>query len=158
MSRTVALRPLAILLAAIVVASCGPGAFEPNIEKTQFADSLGVDLANSTRLPSGLWYRDITVGAGAQVPDDTGTTVTVRYTGYLRNGVQFDAGTLPPFKTGSGALVIGFDRGVRGMRVGGRRQLIIPPSLGYGAVQQGSIPPSSIIVFVVDLLNLTPPA
>ncbi|MDH5233445.1 MAG: FKBP-type peptidyl-prolyl cis-trans isomerase [Gemmatimonadota bacterium] len=158
MSRTHAVRPLAILLAVLMVASCGPAAFEPNIEKTQFADSLGVDLANSTRTARGLWYRDITVGGGAQVPNDTGTTVTVRYVGYLRNGVQFDAGTLAPFKTGSGALILGFDEGVRGMRVGGRRQLIVPPSLGYGDVQQGSIPPSSILVFVVDLLALTPPA
>lgn len=156
MSRKAATLPLAILLAALLVASCGPAAFEPNIEKTQYADSLGVDLANSTKTSSGLWYRDITVGGGAMVANDTGISVTVRYTGYLRNGVEFDAGTLPPFKTGSGALVLGFDEGVRGMRVGGRRQLIIPPSLGYGAVQQGSIPPSSIIVFVVDLLSINP--
>lgn len=149
-------RSLALLLVAFVTASCGPDPFQPDIENTNFAPALGVDLAASTKVLGGLWYRDITVGGGATVPADTGTSVTVRYTGYLRNGVQFDAGTLPPFVTGRGTVVLGFDIGVRGMRVGGRRQLIIPPSLGYGSEGSGSIPPNSILVFVVDLLSINP--
>ena len=149
-------RALSALLMALLAASCGPGPFQPNIEKTNFAPALGVNLANSTQTSSGLWYRDVTVGGGAAVPNDTGTTVTVRYTGYLRNGVQFDTGTLPPFRIGAGTVVVGFDEGIRGMRVGGRRQLIIPPVLGYGNAQSGSIPPNSILVFVVDLLSITP--
>lgn len=156
MSRPAATRPLAILFAVLLAASCSPGPFEPNIEKTNFAASLGIDLASSTQTSSGLWYRDVTIGGGATVANDTGVSVTVRYTGYLRNGEQFDTGTLPPFKTGAGTVVRGFDEGVRGMRVGGRRQLIIPPTLGYGNTQSGSIPPNSILVFVVDLLSINP--
>jgi len=148
--------PVLVALAVVFAAACSVAPFEPDIENTNFAPALGVDLAASTKTASGLWYRDLTVGGGALVPDDTGTSVTVRYTGYLRNGVQFDAGTLPPFVTGAGTVVEGFDQGVRGMRVGGRRQLIIPPSLGYGNASSGSIPPNSILVFVVDLLSINP--
>ena len=149
-------RSLALLATMVLTASCGTDPFQPDIENTNFAPALGVDLGASTRDPSGLWYRDLTVGGGATVAADTGISVTVRYTGYLRNGVQFDTGTLPPFVTGAGTVVRGFDLGVRGMRVGGRRQLIIPPSLGYGDSQSGSIPPNSILVFVVDLLSINP--
>lgn len=157
MSRKAASFPLALLAAAALLASCGPGPFQPDLEKTNYAASLGVDIANSTRTESGLYYRDIVIGGGALVPDDTGTSVTVRYTGWLRNGVQFDTGTLGPVVIGLNNLVVGFDEGIRGMRVGGRRQLIIPPALGYGSQGSGSsIPPNAILVFVVELLSINP--
>lgn len=142
---------LPLLLVALLASCTGDGPFVPDIETTNFAPSLNVDLANSTELPSGLWYRDITVGAGTQVPMTSGTSVTTSYAGYLRNGTQFDAGNLPAFTTGTGAVIAGYDEGVRGMRVGGQRQLIIPPSLGYGSQRTGDIPPNSILVFVITL-------
>ncbi len=153
------LRPLlALATLLIAVPACSEsGPFIPTIEEATFAPSLNVDLAASTRTTSGLYYRDITVGGGAQVPTQNGATVTVSYAGYLRNGDQFDAGNLPPFVTGTGAVIAGFDEGVRGMRIGGQRQLIIPPSLGYGSSRVGDIPPNSILVFVLTLTNTTGP-
>ena len=148
MRRFIALLPL--LLVAVV--SCSDSApFVPNIDTTNFAPSLNVNLAASTKTASGLYYRDITVGAGALVPVASGASVTTTYAGYLRNGTEFDSGNLPAFTTGTGAVIDGYDEGVRGMRVGGQRQLIIPPSLGYGSRASGSIPANSILIFVITL-------
>ena len=145
-------RRLAAALLLIIGAACGGDAvFVPKIEETNFAASLDVNLAASTRTASGLYYRDLVVGTGATVPADTNKSVTVGYAGYLRNGQSFDAGTLGPFTLGTGAVIPGFDQGIRGMKVGGRRQLIIPPALAYGSEKVGSIPANSILVFVVDL-------
>ena len=148
MRRLLALLPLLL----VAVASCSDSApFVPNIDTTNFAPSLNVNLAASTKTASGLYYRDITVGAGALVPVASGASVTTTYAGYLRNGTEFDSGNLPAFTTGTGAVIDGYDEGVRGMRVGGQRQLIIPPSLGYGSRASGSIPANSILIFVITL-------
>ena len=148
MRRFLALLPLLL----VAVASCSDSApFVPNIDTTNFAPSLNVNLAASTKTASGLYYRDITVGAGALVPVASGASVTTTYAGYLRNGTEFDSGDLPAFTTGTGAVIDGYDEGVRGMRVGGQRQLIIPPSLGYGSRASGSIPANSILIFVITL-------
>lgn len=145
-----ALRVTLTLLLSAFAACSSESVFIPRIEDTNFAPSLGVDLAASTRTSSGLYYRDIAVGLGAEVPAASGTSVTVAYTGSLRNGEEFDAGPLT-FTTGSGGVIDGFDEGVRGMRIGGRRQLIIPPGLAYGSQPPAGIPVNSILVFVVDL-------
>ena len=147
----------AILLAAFVVAPACTNEdeiFNPDISNTNFAAALGVDLAASTQTSSGLFYRDMPAGTGATVPA-TGTTtrVTVQYTGWLRNGVEFDDGTLT-FFVGTGAVQPGFDEGMRGMRVGGIRQLIIPPELLYGQDGATGIPGQSITVFSVTLLSI----
>lgn len=147
---------LALFAVAVVATSCLEGElFVPDIENVYFEPSLGVNLAGSTKTASGLYYRDITVGAGTQVLMVNGDSVGVRYRGYLRNGVAFDSNTtaaLPlRFRTGSNQVVDGFDEGVRGMRVGGRRQLIIPPGLGYGSQGSAAIPSNSILVFDVTL-------
>ena len=145
-------RSLLPLFLSALVASCTDSApFVPNIATANFASSLNVDLANSVLTATGLYYRDIVVGGGAQVPTTSGASVTTTYAGYLRNGTQFDAGNLPAFTTGSGSVIAGFDEGVRGMRVGGQRQLIIPPALGYGSRSQGSIPANAILVFLITL-------
>jgi FKBP-type peptidyl-prolyl cis-trans isomerase FkpA len=162
------LRSILALLAVVFVAvSCLEGKlFVPQIDEVYFEPSLGVDLAASTQTASGLYYRDITVGGGTEVLQVMGDSVGVRYRGYLRNGAAFDSNTtaaLPlRFKTGSNAVIDGFDEGVRGMRVGGRRQLIIPPALGYGSQGSAAIPSNSILVFDVTLQVLyssdsTPP-
>ena len=148
-------RRAAALLFLLLGAACGgDSVFIPKIEETSFAAALEVNLAASTKTASGLYYRDLIVGTGATVPADTNKSVTVGYAGYLRNGAQFDAGTLGPFTLGTGAVIPGFDQGIRGMKVGGRRQLIIPPALGYGSEKVGSIPSNSILVFVVDLTRI----
>ncbi len=148
MRRLLAALPLAALLVGAGCTDSEP--FVPTIEGSSFAPSLGVDLAGSTKTAAGLYYRDITVGGGTQVPATGLDTVTTAYAGYLRNGTKFDEGSFR-FIVGAGQVVAGYDEGVRGMRVGGVRQLIIPPALGYGGQKVGPIPANSILVFTITL-------
>ncbi|MFN0099493.1 MAG: FKBP-type peptidyl-prolyl cis-trans isomerase [Gemmatimonadaceae bacterium] len=148
-------RALLPLVLACFIASCNSEKpFVPEIESTTFDPSLGVDLANSTRTASGLYYRDITVGGGTLINATGSQSVTNTYSGALRNGDVFDSGSFT-FTTGISQVIAGFDEGVRGMRQGGRRQIIIPPNLGYGSRGSGPIPANSILVFdvTVTLVN-----
>ena len=152
-------RQLLVLVAAIVATACLEAApFVPKIEDVSFAASLGVDLSASTKTASGLYYREITIGGGTRVRSDSGRdTVSIRYTGYLRSGESFDSnvgGPLLTFITGAGTVIEGMDEGVRGMREGGTRQLIIPPALGYGGSRNGTIPANSILIFTVEMVNV----
>ncbi len=156
-------RLLLLLALPVALAGCdlgsGPG-FEGNItgppESIDYAASVGVDLSRMTRTASGLYIENIVVGGGA-LAVDSGTAV-VRYTGRLTNGRQFDAGQLSAVLDGN-SLIAGFNEGVIGMRVGGKRKLVIPPSLGYGSDGQGAIiPGNATLVFDIELLAATPPA
>jgi len=107
--------------------------------------------------PSGLIIEDVTVGEG--VAAATGQKVTVHYTGWLTNGTQFDSSKdrNDPFvfPLGGGRVIKGWDEGVQGMKVGGKRKLTIPPALGYGARGAGgAIPPNATLVFEVELLGV----
>ena len=109
------------------------------------------------RTPTGLEYWDIKVGDGALA--DRGKIVFVHYTGWLTNGKKFDSsvGTGHPFRfhLGNGEVVKGWDQGVAGMRVGGKRQLRIPPELGYGSSgYPGLIPPGATLIFDVELVGV----
>jgi len=112
----------------------------------------------SRRLPDGtLVIEDLVIGTGATAAVDN--TVSVHYVGMLTNGTVFDSsydrGTpLPPFRLGAGQVIAGFEQGIVGMRVGGKRRLTIPPSLGYGNQAVGQIPPNSTLVFEVELLEI----
>jgi peptidylprolyl isomerase len=140
----------ATLLALAACSTESPVSESLPIEQTTFAPALGVNLATSTRTAEGLYYRDLVVGTGAELT--AGRTVSVFYQGTLANGSQFDATGASPytFRLGVGAVIRGWDLGVAGMKVGGRRQLIIPPTLGYGGQRVGPIPPNSILVFTVE--------
>lgn len=113
--------------------------------------------AKTVTTPSGLQYIDIVVGKGASpVP---GKQVTVHYTGTLINGKKFDSSVdrKEPFTfiIGVGQVIPGWDEGVMSMRVGGKRKLIIPPNLGYGAQGAGGvIPPNATLLFDVELLDV----
>jgi peptidylprolyl isomerase len=125
-----------------------------SIESTSFAPELQVDLPASTKSPSGLYYRDIDPGSGPAIAP--GRQVSVFYTGWLANGRQFDsnAGGSPfSFRLGVHQVIEGWDQGVAGMRVGGKRQLIIPSTLGYGPSGSGPIPPNAILVFTVEVIS-----
>ena len=106
--------------------------------------------------PSGLQYQDLVVGKGAQPKN--GDTVVVNYTGRFSNGKIFDTsvGKKPfTFPLGRGQVIKGWDEGVATMHVGGKRKLVIPPDLAYGAGgYPGVIPPNSTLTFVVDLLSI----
>lgn len=145
----------ALIALATAVAACGDTT-APKIEETTFASSLEVDLDASTKTESGLYYRDITVGTGATAA--AGSSATVAYSLYNTNGSRWDQ-SLPAGLTFTvvglteqGLMIKGFNEGVTGMKVGGRRQLIIPPHLGYGNSWKGNIPPNSILVFDVQLV------
>ena len=113
--------------------------------------------AKETVTPSGLKYVDQKVGTGAEAK--SGDVVSVHYTGWLENGTKFDSSRdrNEPFrlKLGAGQVIQGWDQGVAGMKVGGKRTLIIPSELGYGARGAGGvIPPNATLIFDVELLGV----
>ena len=106
---------------------------------------------------SGLQYEDLTVGNGPS--PQTGQTAVVHYTGWLDNGTKFDSsvdrGRPFEFPVGQGRVIKGWDEGVATMKVGGKRKLVIPPDLGYGAQGAGGvIPPNARLTFEVELLGV----
>jgi FKBP-type peptidyl-prolyl cis-trans isomerase FkpA len=109
--------------------------------------------ANAITTADGLIYEDLQVGTGATA--QAGDTVSVYYTGWLADGTKFDSsldrGQTFDFTLGAGNVIAGWDEGVAGMKVGGIRLLVIPPSLGYGATANGPIPANSTLTFEVQL-------
>ena len=104
---------------------------------------------------SGLQYVDLRMGTGATA--QAGQTVSVHYSGWLDNGTPFDSslerGQPFSFPLGAGRVIKGWEEGVQGMQVGGKRKLIIPSHLGYGARGAGNaIPPHATLIFEVELL------
>ena len=106
---------------------------------------------------SGLKYDDLETGTGTEAV--AGTHVTVHYTGWLEDGSKFDSSLdrNQPFQfaLGRGQVIRGWDEGVQGMKVGGKRKLTIPPQLGYGEAGAGGvIPPNATLIFEVELLEV----
>jgi FKBP-type peptidyl-prolyl cis-trans isomerase len=139
----------------ILVAACGTTGERRG--SSGFDASLGVDTMRMTKSPAGLWYSDVQVGNGAEaVP---GRTVKVHYTGWLPNGTKFDSsrdhGEPFEFTLGAGQVIRGWDEGVKGMKVGSRRKLVLPPELAYGeAGAPPTIPPGATLVFDVEVLDV----
>ena len=135
-------RCLNVLALAILIAGCGESPTAPN--NAAYAQS------------------DLRVGTGTDAV--IGRVLTVHYTGWFYNasapegkGVQFDSslGQTPlTFTLGAGDVISGWDQGVQGMRVGGVRRLVVPPSLAYGDVRFGPIPPNATLVFEIELLEV----
>jgi FKBP-type peptidyl-prolyl cis-trans isomerase FkpA len=143
-------RSLAVLtlLVALVSASARAGAPAGGPSKT---------TGKGTTTASGLKYWDLKKGTGAVAK--AGDSVKVHYTGWLTDGKKFDSSVDRnepfSFKLGARNVILGWDEGVAGMKVGGKRQLQIPPDLGYGARGAGeAIPPNSTLVFDVELLGV----
>lgn len=106
--------------------------------------------------PSGLRYTDLAVGTGPS--PSPGQTAVVHYTGTLTDGTKFDSsrdkGQPFPFVFGQTPMIKGWDEGIATMKVGGRRKLVVPPALGYGAAARDKIPPNSTLLFDVELLDV----
>ncbi len=160
---------IASLCAALLVAGCGGGGSSTSTGTTATPSTTAGAAQASDRgkpkveVPKGpppnkLVEKDLVVGQGRVAR--TGDFVSVQYVGVdYKTGKQFDAswdrGQPFPFQLGAGQVIPGWDKGIVGMRVGGRRELIIPPDLAYGAKgQPPTIKPNSTLVFVVDLLSV----
>ncbi len=137
-----------VALAAVGLGACGDGHPFQVIEETEFAASLGIDLATMEQLPSGVYIQEITPGSGAQAM--AGDIVNVDYMGWLADGTLFNDFDAIDFSLDG--VVPGFRDGIIGMVVGETRLMVIPPEQGYGAAGNGSaIPPGAILVFQVTL-------
>jgi FKBP-type peptidyl-prolyl cis-trans isomerase len=150
---------LALVLSAAACGSDGPtGVVDPGPPPALPAGAVTVTTA------SGLQYADVVVGSGATVAQ-SGNRVRVHYTGWLSSTNKFfdtSAGGPPlEFILGQQAVIAGFDEGIRGMKPGGKRRLVIPPALGYGANpvtdRAGNviIPANSTLIFDVELVTVT---
>lgn len=119
---------------------------------------IALPLLRENRYDGGMLEKtDIVVGTGAEAV--VGQKVTVHYVGTLTNGTKFDAsrdhGEPFAFRLGAGQVIKGWDEGVQGMKIGGKRKLVIPPEMGYGARGAGGvIPPNATLVFEVELLGV----
>ena len=126
------------------------------------AGKAPVTSGKTVKTASGLQYEDEVVGKGAVAK--AGQYASVQYTGTLTDGTKFDSsydhgGSPFTFPIGGGRVIKGWDEGVAGMKVGGKRKLIIPADLGYGAGGQGPIPGNATLLFTVELVSVsdTPP-
>ena len=148
-------RSTVIACLGLGVVACSRDVFRRQaLSHTSFAEELNVDTTEMTTTASGLRYQDLTLGSGAEAV--AGRMVEVHYSGWLTDGTPFDSsrdrGEPFSFPLGRNRVIAGWDEGVAGMKVGGRRKLVIPPALGYGAADVGPIPPNSTLVFDVELL------
>lgn len=143
---------LILALAAVVMTSC-----KEQKEQPATATAPKADVAAMTKTASGLAYQDLKAGSG---PAPTvGKQVKVHYTGWLENGTKFDSsvdrGEPLVFTIGVGQVIPGWDEGVLTMKTGGKRKLVIPANLGYGAAGAGGvIPPNATLIFEVELLDV----
>jgi FKBP-type peptidyl-prolyl cis-trans isomerase FkpA len=143
------------LAALLSTAGClGDAAGPVDPTDLTFATALGVNLAEMTLTSSGLYYKDEVVGTGAVA--QAGFDASVAYTGWLHTGQQFDSGIFTVERIGVANVIEGWNEGLQGMRVGGRRLLVIPSHLAYGPSGRGVIPPHATLVFRVEIRSVTP--
>ncbi len=148
-----------MLGAAALLNACGTDSTAPNIPSNPavqtYASSLGVTIANMTKKSDNLFVQDLVVGTGAEAV--AGRVIRVTYTGWLISGSRFDTnvgGAAFSFTLGTQQVIAGWDQGVLGMKVGGKRKLVIGSALGYGNQGQGPIPANATLVFDVELLGV----
>jgi len=146
---------LALLLISTLAVACDSNEDSPEQEAP---DPQTVAASDYTAMESGLRYHDLTEGDGAEAT--SGDRVTVHYNGWLEaDSTLFDSsiqrGQPFSFELGTGQVIRGWDEGVAGMKVGGERQLVIPPDLAYGSQGAGdAIPPDATLIFEVELLSV----
>jgi FKBP-type peptidyl-prolyl cis-trans isomerase FkpA len=122
--------------------------------EASYAPALNIDLDRMQRAESGFYYEDLEVGTGEVA--EIGRHVEVHYTSWLPDGTRIMSsrdGELPEdFVLGTGAVIIGWEEGMIGMRQGGRRKIVIPPALAYGRDGYGEVPPYATLVIDVELI------
>jgi FKBP-type peptidyl-prolyl cis-trans isomerase len=132
-----------------------PGSSRPEsggLEATTFAPDLAVDLKAFTRLPSGMYIFDAVKGTGVVAAE--GRKVTFRYSAYLPDGTLVETQRQPIEAEMNDGMIKGLRFGFAGMRAGGQRRLVVPPSLAYGRSQVGRVPPNSTLVFDIELISV----
>lgn len=152
---------LALSLGAIACNNDVAGLGPPSNPATEtFAPALGVDISQMTKMANGVYYKDVVVGPSTADSIWSKTAaVKVNYAGYLKDGKLFDSGTGSSFDLAD--LIVGFRTGMVGMRVGGKRKIVIPSELGYDgrAIKNTDntikIPRQSTLIFDVELLSVT---
>jgi peptidylprolyl isomerase len=139
---------LVVVLVAVIASMTGGG-----IKMSDGSDG-SADDPDLKEIMAGIKYRDLKVGEGTECPP--GATVKVNYSGWLVDGTEFDStrkqGGPTEFKLG--AVIQGWQYGIPGMKVGGKRKLVVAPDRGYGARAMGKIPPGSTLIFEVELLGI----
>jgi FKBP-type peptidyl-prolyl cis-trans isomerase len=147
---------LAWVMLAVSVALTASGWAQAGAAKAPAAGGPTKVTGEGTKTSSGLQYWDVKVGPGRTA--DRGNTVKVHYTGWLTNGKKFDSSVGGPaftFRIGAHQVIAGWEEGVSGMKVGGKRQLRIPPNLAYGKEgYPGAIPPNATLIFDIQLLGV----
>ena len=148
-----------LYLTPVLLAACAPGTnaayqgCKTMSSTSEIPVTSTVDTTQLRRTATGLGIQELVVGSGKTA--EARTIVAVHYTGWLTNGAKFDSsrdrGSPYVFPLGQGQVVAGWDEGIAGMKVGGRRKLVIPPALGYGDIDNGPIPAGSTMVFDVEL-------
>ncbi len=144
--------------ATLLLSACGGGdspTTPSNPANDTYASALGVSIANMTKKSDALYYQDLVVGTGAEAI--AGKTLGMNYTGYLVNGTKFDSNAgknLYSFTLGAGDVIAGWDQGIAGMKVGGKRKIVIGSTLAYGASGAGAIGPNATLVFDVELVTV----
>jgi FKBP-type peptidyl-prolyl cis-trans isomerase len=134
------------------VATTVPQPIAGDVERTQFAEALNVHLDQMVKRASGLYVQDLTMGTGTFA--SRGRTAVVRYTGWRADGKRFDEGEIT-ITLGTRQTIAAWEEGLLGMRVGGKRRLVVPPNLGYGARGMGNeIPPNTVLVFDMTLNSI----
>jgi FKBP-type peptidyl-prolyl cis-trans isomerase len=148
---------IALVVAVVTILAVVYGCGKSEKASAPAASSPMKVSGQPTTTSSGLQYWDIVVGSGPTAAP--GNLVHVHYSGFLTSGEKFDSsrdrGEPFSFPLGQGQVIKGWDEGVAGMKVGGQRQLRIPPELGYGAAGAGgTIPPNATLIFDVELLGV----
>lgn len=126
-------------------------------ELVDYHPDLMITISEMKLHPSGVLWEDDVIGVGDSL--DVDMTAVVHYTGWFPNGTEFDSsrGSNPfSFRVGAGEVIDAWDVGVIGMRIGGKRKLVVPPDMGYGADGFSIIPGNVILVFEIELLEIHP--
>jgi hypothetical protein len=166
------LRPRHLIPALALLAACSGGAspkgvlqsvrsaFSPQAvppdtipEMLDYSPDLQVNIADMARSPEGVLWRELAPGDSAGGVATTGDSVEVGYLGWLPSGLLVDSG-FAALRVGAGSVLTGIDLGIPGMQPGGRRKLVIPPGLGYGAEGLGDIPPLAVLVYDLELVRI----